>query len=67
MKMTPDHSQWNFLLGGSISVIAYLDADNLLIGFDLWGAERRTKVLTRFFNTVVGNIDAQAFEDFPCQ
>lgn len=59
--------QWNFLYANSISVIAYLDRDNLLIGYDFWGAERRTKVLTRFFNTAVGKIDAKVFGNFPCQ
>jgi len=60
------HPKWNFLYGGSIPIIAYLDQENVFVGFDFWGAERRTKVMNRFFNTVVGNVDAKVFEEFPC-
>ena len=59
-------AQWNLLYGDSIPVIAYLDQDNVFVGFDFWGAERRTKVVTRFFANSVGKIDAAVFEDFPC-
>ncbi|KAK5093303.1 hypothetical protein LTR70_005019 [Exophiala xenobiotica] len=57
---------WNFLYGSSIPIIAYLDQENVVMGLDFWGAERRTKVVNRFFNNVVGEIDAKVFEEFPC-
>lgn len=61
-----DGLQWNLLYGGMIPVIAYLDQDNELVGFDFWGTERRTKVVNRFFNNVVGEVNVQVFENFPC-
>jgi hypothetical protein len=60
------NAKWNVLFGGSIPAIIYLDANNILLGYDLWGAERRTKVTTRFFNIVVGKMDEKVFEKFPC-
>lgn len=57
---------WNVLIGGSIPAIIYLDTKNVLLGYDFWGAERRTKVMTRFFNIVVGNMDEKVFKSFPC-
>jgi hypothetical protein len=54
------------LFGGSIPAIAYLDKDNVMVGYDFWGEERRMKVITRFFNIVVGKMDEKAFENFPC-
>lgn len=58
--------QWDFLFGGSLPVIAYLNTDDILIGYDFWGEDRRTKVVTRFFAHQVGPIVAEVFEDFPC-
>ncbi|KEF63760.1 uncharacterized protein A1O9_01738, partial [Exophiala aquamarina CBS 119918] len=58
---------WNLLVANSISVIVYLDVDNVLVGYDFWGAERRTKSLTRFFNTAVGKFDVKVFDNFPCK
>lgn len=60
-------SKWNFIYGNRIPVIAYLDTENLLVGFDFWGADQRTKVMTRFFNTAIGSIDEAVFESFPCE
>lgn len=59
-------AQWNVLFGGSIPAIVYLDTNNVLLGYDFWGAERRTKVITRFFNIVAGKMDEKVFENFPC-
>lgn len=59
-------AQWNLLYGDRVPVIVYLDEANVFVGFDFWAAERRTKVVTRFFSNAVGEIDAEVFEDFPC-
>ncbi|MCJ1472122.1 hypothetical protein MMC13_000769 [Lambiella insularis] len=58
---------WNLLYGGSIPVVVYLNQKDLLVGFDFWGAERRTKVVNRFFNTAVSSIDGEVFDNFPCK
>ena len=47
-------------------VIPYLDKADVVVKFDLSGAERRTKVVTVFFNIVLGDIDGKVFVDFPC-
>ena len=54
------------LISGSIPAIVYLDTNNVLLGYDFWGAEQRTKAVTRFFNIIVGKMDNQVFESFPC-
>lgn len=58
--------KWHLLYGDSVSVTVYLDKENTFLGFDFWGPSRRTKVLTRFFDVVVGQIDANVFAGFPC-
>ena len=37
-----------------------------MVGYDFWGKERRTKVVTRFFNIAVGKMNEEVFIDFPC-
>lgn len=58
--------KWHLLYGDAVSVTAYLDKENTFVGFDFWGSTRRTKVLTRFFNIVVEDIDVHFFDRFPC-
>ncbi|KAJ9608254.1 hypothetical protein H2200_007242 [Cladophialophora chaetospira] len=58
---------WDLLYGGAISVTIYLDVKNVLLGFDFFGPGRRTKVITRFFNIMIGEIDIGVFENFPCK
>ena len=62
--LTPQ--QWDFLFAGSIPVIVYLNTDAVLLGYDLWGEDERTKVVTRFFAQKVGSIEADVFKDFAC-
>lgn len=59
-------TQWNFAFDGSIHVIAYLNTDDVLLGYDFWGEDKRTKVVTRFFAQQVGPIAKEIFDDFPC-
>ena len=53
--------QWNILYGGSIPVTVYVSEDNIVQGYDFWGLERRTYVITRFFNIDVGTIGSDVF------
>lgn len=66
MTLLTSGDQWDVLFGGSIPAIAYLDKDNVLLGYDFWGEERRTKAITRFFNIIVAKMDETVFENFPC-
>ena len=50
---------------GVMSTRVLLDKDEVVQGYDLWGPDSRTYVVTRFFNIIVGEIDAEVF-DFPC-
>ena len=56
-----DQQQWNILYGGSIPVTLYVSADNIIQGYDFWGLDRRTYVITRFFNIEVGQIGSDVF------
>ena len=49
---------------GSIPAKLLLNKNNILQGYDYWGTEQRTYVITRFFNIILGKIDAKVF-DFP--
>ena len=39
----------------------YVDAHGVLAGYDFWGLDQRTYVITRFFDVVVGKIAADVF------
>ncbi|KAK5087831.1 hypothetical protein LTR05_002046 [Lithohypha guttulata] len=58
---------WNLLLADTISVIVYLDNGSIPImqGYDFWGTDRRTKVVTRFWAHESANISSEVFVDFP--
>ena len=61
--------QWNLLFAGSIPVIAYLNdaTEPMLLGYDFWAPDERTKVVTRFFAQSAGEkIAEKVFADFPC-
>ncbi len=49
---------------GMIPVKLLLDKSNIVQGYDFWGTDERTYVITRFFNIILGKIDAKVF-DFP--
>ena len=61
--------QWNFLFADMIPVTVYLDDQTppVVQGFDFWGTEERTKVVTRFFAHKSGEIGKEVFEDFECK
>lgn len=50
---------------GVIPVTVLLDQNNVIQGYDFWSKVRRTYVVTRFFNIIVGPINGNVF-DFPC-
>lgn len=55
------------LYGSIIPVTAYLDMNNTLMGYDFFGQERRTKVVTRFFAQSAGEkIAPEVFQAFDC-
>ena len=49
---------------GAIPAKILLDKNDVVQGYDYWGTELRTYAVTRFFNTILGKIDAKVF-DFP--
>lgn len=46
----------------------YLDARSppIVVGYDFWGPNNRTKVVTWFFAHQAGAIEGVVFEDFEC-
>ena len=57
-------SQWNIMFQGAIPAKILLDKNGVVQGYDYWGTELRTYAVTRFFNIILGKIDAKVF-DFP--
>ena len=57
-------SQWNIMFQGAIPAKILLDKNDIIQGYDYWGTELRTYAVTRFFNIILGKIDAKVF-DFP--
>jgi hypothetical protein len=56
--------QWNIMFQGAIPAKILLDKNDVVQGYDYWGTELRTYAVTRFFNIILGKIDAKVF-DFP--
>ena len=56
--------QWNIMFQGAIPAKILLDRNDVVQGYDYWGTELRTYAVTRFFNIILGKIDAKVF-DFP--
>ncbi|KAJ9639322.1 hypothetical protein H2199_006355 [Coniosporium tulheliwenetii] len=59
-------ASWNIMYGGGIPVTVYLDACNTLVGWDSFINGSRTRIITRFFNIVIGKLDPKYF-CFPMQ
>ncbi|MCJ1403214.1 hypothetical protein MMC11_006437 [Xylographa trunciseda] len=57
---------WNIMYQESIPVTLLLSQKNVVQGYDFWATNMRTYVVTRFFNILIGKIDAEVF-DFPCK
>ncbi|KAI9677498.1 MAG: hypothetical protein M1817_006452 [Caeruleum heppii] len=60
--------EWNILYQGVIPVTVLVDGDGddaVVVGYDLFSPNLRTRVITRFFNIVVGELRKELF-DFPC-
>jgi len=49
---------------GSMPVTVYLDSDNEVVGYDFFDTSTRTRIVNRYFNIVVGELDGRLF-DFP--
>jgi len=47
--------QWNILYQGVIPVTVYVDACNVVVGYDYFSSNLRTKVVNLFFNTKIGS------------
>jgi hypothetical protein len=56
--------QWNIMFQGTIPAKILLDKNDVVQGYDYWGTEARTYVITRFFNIILGKIGSEVF-DFP--
>ena len=47
-----------------LPVTLLLDGNITICGYDFWSPDERTYVITRFFNIVIGELNAELF-DFP--
>jgi hypothetical protein len=56
--------QWHILFQGAIPAKILLDKNDVIQGYDYWGTDQRTYVITRFFNIILGTIGSEVF-DFP--
>jgi hypothetical protein len=52
------------LFQGAIPAKILLDKNDVIQGYDYWGTDQRTYVITRFFNIILGTIGSEVF-DFP--
>ena len=52
------------MYAGTIPATVLVDEQNIVQGYDFWSPNRRTYVITRFFNIAIGKIAADVF-DFP--
>lgn len=59
-------AQWNIMYGSMLPTTVLLDKHDIVQGFDFWKTDSRTRVITRFFNVMVGKIKEEVFE-FPQQ
>ena len=49
---------------GVVPVTVRVNADNTVTGYDFFAVDLRTRVITNFFNIILGEIDKTVFE-FP--
>lgn len=49
---------------GAIPVTVRVDSSNTVTGYDYFSVNLRTRVITNFFNIIVGEVEAGTF-DFP--
>jgi hypothetical protein len=56
------------MYAGLIPVTVFLDEKQppVLVGYDFWGEELRTKAVTRFLGQESAKIGNEVFADFPC-
>lgn len=47
--------QWQLLYQGVIPVTVYVNNCNAIVGYDYFGPQLRTRVITNFFNIEIGN------------
>ena len=64
--LTVCFEQWNIMYHSVIPTTILLNKDNVIQGYDFWKTDARTRVITRFFNIMLGKIDSKVF-DFPQQ
>ena len=50
---------------GAIPAVILLNENGIIQGYNFWGTDQRTYVITRFFNIILGKIDKDVF-GFPC-
>ena len=56
--------QWKIIYKSAGPVIVYLDAKELVVGYDFYNVTTRTGIMTRFFNIELREIRKEVF-DFP--
>ncbi|KAI9791620.1 MAG: hypothetical protein M1816_003706 [Peltula sp. TS41687] len=57
-------TMWEVLYQSIIPVTLYLNSENSITRYDYFAPDRRTKVITKLFNIILGETDAAVFE-FP--
>ncbi|KAK3070173.1 hypothetical protein LTR53_010918 [Teratosphaeriaceae sp. CCFEE 6253] len=49
-------ASWSLLYQGAIPATVFVDACNVVVGFDYWAPNLRTRAVTTFFDTTVGRV-----------
>lgn len=57
--------QWEIIYQGALPVTILVDAENTVVGYEYFSPVQRTRVVTNFFNVILGEMGAEVF-DFPC-
>ena len=56
--------QWKIVYESAGPVTVYLDANELVVGYDFYDVTSRTGIVARFFNIELGEIGEEVF-NFP--
>ncbi|KAB8069454.1 hypothetical protein BDV29DRAFT_50558 [Aspergillus leporis] len=57
-------ASWNIMYQGTIPVTVFVNSCNVIVGYDYFSLELRTRVVTMYFNTQIGPVTPDAFSAF---